>query len=55
MLVLPLIRIIMGFSRMRDEPCYMRLVPGSKADIDTLRKTEEEMSSGTLFVMDAVS
>ena len=51
-LVLPLIRIIMGFSRMRDEPCYMRLVPGSTADIDTLRKTEEEMSSGTLFVMD---
>ena len=51
-LVLPLIRIIMGFSHMRDEPCYMRLVPGSIADIDTLRKTQEEMPSGTLFVMD---
>ncbi|MHB8395584.1 MAG: transposase [Thermoplasmataceae archaeon] len=51
-LVLPMIRIIMGFSRLRDEPCYIRLVPGSIADIDTLRKTEEEMPPGTLFVMD---
>ena len=49
---LPLIRIIMGFSHLRDEPCYVRLVPGSIADIDTLRKTEKEMSLGTLFVMD---
>ncbi len=51
-LTLPMIRIIMGFSRLRDEPCYIRLVPGSVTDIDTLRKTEEEMPSGTLFVMD---
>ena len=28
------------------------MVPGSIADIDTLRKTEKEMSPGTLFVMD---
>lgn len=51
-LMLPMIRIIMGFSRLRDEPCYIRLVPGSISDIDTLRKTEEEMPPGTLFVMD---
>ena len=51
-LMLPMIRIIMGFSRLRDEPCYIRLVPGSVSDIDTLRKTEEEMPPGTLFVMD---
>ena len=51
-LMLPMIRIIMGFSRLREEPCYIRLVPGSIADIDTLRKTEEEMPPGTLFVMD---
>ena len=50
-LMLPMIRIIMGFSRLREEPCYIRLVPGSIADIDTLRKTEEEMPPGTLFVM----
>ncbi len=49
---LPMIRIIMGFSRLRDEPCYIRLVPGSVPDIDTLRKTEEELPAGTLFVMD---
>ena len=51
-LLLPLIRIIMGFSRLRNEPCYIRLVPGSIVDIDTLRKSEEEMPPGTLFVMD---
>ena len=51
-LMLPMIRIIMGFSRLRDEPCYIRLVPGSVADIDTLRKTEEDMPPGTRFVMD---
>ncbi|WP_298275977.1 transposase [Ferroplasma sp.] len=49
---LPMIRTIMGFSRLRNEPCYIRLVLGSVADIDTLRKTEEELSPGTLFVMD---
>ena len=51
-LMLPMIRIIMGFSRLRDEPCYIRLVPGSVSYIDTLRKTEEKMPPGTLFVMD---
>ena len=51
-LVLPMIRIIMGFSRLRNEPCYIRLVPGSVSDIDTLRKTRNEFSPGTLFVMD---
>ena len=51
-LTLPMIRIIMGFSRLREEPCYIRLVPGSVSDIDTLRKTEKEMPRGTLFVMD---
>ena len=51
-LMLPMIRIIMGFSRLRNEPCYVRLVPGSVSGIDTLRKTEEEMPPGTLFVMD---
>ena len=51
-LMLPMVRIIMGFSRLRNEPCYIRLVPGSVADIDTLRKTEEEMPPGTLFIMD---
>ncbi len=51
-LMLPMIRIIMGFSRLRNEPCYVRLVPGSVSDIYTLRKTEEEMPPGTLFVMD---
>ncbi len=51
-LTLPVIRIIMGFSRLRNEPCYIRLVPGSAADIDTLRKSEEETPRGTLFVMD---
>ncbi len=43
---LPMIRIIIGFSRRRDEPCYIRLVPGSVPDIDTLRKIEEELPAG---------
>ena len=32
--------------------CHIRLVLGSVADIYTLRKTEEEMPPGTLFIMD---
>ncbi|MGC8629681.1 MAG: transposase [Thermoplasmata archaeon] len=51
-LMLPMIRIIMGFSRLKEEPCYIRLVEGSIADIDTLRKTKEDTPPGTLFVMD---
>lgn len=42
----------MGFSHLRDEPCYIKLAQGSVADIDTLRKTKEGMPPGSLFVMD---
>ncbi len=51
-LMLLLVRIIMGFSRLRDEPCYIRSVSESAMNIDALRKTGDEMPLGTQFVMD---
>ena len=47
-----MITIIMRFSRLWNEPCYILLVPRSVADIDALRKIEQRISSGILFVMD---
>ena len=32
-LMLPMVKIIMGFSRLRNESCHIRLVLGSVADI----------------------
>lgn len=49
---LPMIKIILGFSRSRNEPCYIRSSPGSVADIDTLRASQNDVPSGTLSVMD---
>ena len=49
---LPMITIILDFSRSRNEPCYIRSSPGSVADIDTLRTPQNDVHSGTLFVMD---
>ena len=51
-LMIPMIKIILGFSRSRNEPCYIRSDPGSVSDIDTLRSSKEDMPPGTLFVMD---
>lgn len=49
---LPQIKIILGFSRSRNEPCYIRSDPGSIADIETLKTSQKEVPPGTLFVMD---
>ena len=51
-MTLPMIRVILGFSRSRNEPCYIRSDPGSVADIDTLRAAQKDVPPGTLFVMD---
>ena len=51
-MTLPMIKIILGFSRSRNEPCYIRSDPGSVADIDTLRSAQRDVPPGTLFVMD---
>ena len=51
-LMLPMIKVILGFSRSRNEPCYIRSDPGSVADIDTLRTSQKDVPPGTLFVMD---
>ena len=51
-LMLPMIKVILGFSRSRNEPCYIRSDPGSVADIDTLRMSQKDVPPGTLFVMD---
>ena len=51
-MTLPMIRVILGFSRSRNEPCYIRSDPGSIADIDTLRSSQNDVPPGTLFVMD---
>lgn len=49
---LPMIKVILGFSRSRNDPCYIRSDPGSVSDIDTLRAPQKDVPSGTLFVMD---
>ena len=49
---LPMIKIILGFSRSRNEPCYIRSDPGSVSDIDTLKISQNDVPAGTLFVMD---
>ena len=51
-MTLPMIKVILGFSRSRNEPCYIRSDPGSVADIDTLRASQRDVHPGTLFVMD---
>ena len=51
-MTLPMIKVILGFSRSRNEPCYIRSDPGSIADIDTLRSSQNDVAPGTLFVMD---
>ena len=51
-ITLPQIKIILGFSRSRNEPCYIRSDPGSIADIETLKTSQKEVPPGTLFVMD---
>lgn len=51
-LMLPMIKVILGFSRSRNEPCYIRSDPGSRPDIDTLRTSQNDVPQGTLFVMD---
>ena len=51
-LTLPMIKVILGFSRSRNDPCYIRSDPGSVSDIDTLRASQNDVPSGTLFVMD---
>ena len=50
-ITLPQIKIILGFSRSRNEPCYIRSDPGSIADIETLKTSQKEVPPGTLFVM----
>ena len=51
-MTLPMIKVILGFSRSRNEPCYIRSDPGSISDIDTLRLSQNDVPPGTLFVMD---
>ena len=51
-MTLPMIKVILVFSRSRNEPCYIRSDPGSIADIDTLRSSQNDVPLGTLFVMD---
>jgi transposase len=51
-LMLPMIKVILGFSRSRNEPCFIRSDPGSVADIDTLRASQKDVPPGTLFFMD---
>ena len=51
-MALPMIKVILGFSRSGNEPCYIRSDPGSVSDIDTLRSSQRDVHPGTLFVMD---
>ena len=51
-LMLPMIKVILGFSRSRNEPCFICSDPGSVSDIDTLRTLQKDVSPGTLFIMD---
>ena len=50
-MTLSMIKIIFGYSRSRNELCYIRSDLGSVADIDTLRASQRDVYSGTLFVM----
>ncbi|MGP6207080.1 hypothetical protein ACNF42_03480 [Cuniculiplasma sp. SKW3] len=40
---LPMIKVILGFSRSRNEPCYIRSDPGSVPDINTLRSSQNDV------------
>lgn len=51
-MTLPMIKVILGFSRSRNEPCYIRSDPGSVLDIDTLKSSQNDVPPRTLFVMD---
>lgn len=50
---LPMMKAILGFSRSRNDPCYIRSDPGSVPDIDTLKSSQNDVPPGTLFLMDS--
>ena len=51
-MTLPTIRVILGFSRSRNKPCYIRSDTGSVPAIDTLKSTQNDVPPEMLFVMD---
>jgi hypothetical protein len=51
-MTLPMIEMILGFSRSRNEPCYIQSDLGTVQDIDTLKSSRNDAPPGTLLVME---
>jgi transposase len=49
--LLPHVNLLLAFSKMKKQPCYARLVPGSVVDVKTLRVFVEEIRDKSAFLI----